>query len=101
MIHYTCDRCKREIDPEQELRYVVKLEIQAAMEPLDCDEIEGDRDHLMEIQEILEQLIDDDDAVAADVYQKQRFDLCPDCHRRYIQNPLGHELTPQFGFSNN
>jgi hypothetical protein len=32
MIHYTCDRCKREIDPEQELRYVVKLEIQAAMQ---------------------------------------------------------------------
>ena len=33
MIHFTCDRCKREIDPDLELRYVVRLEVQAMMEP--------------------------------------------------------------------
>lgn len=102
MIHYTCDRCKRSIDPEQELRYVVKLEIQAAMEPLDCDDVEDDRDHLLEIHEILERLEDEEsDAIAEDVYQKQRYDLCPECYRQYIKNPIGRELTAQFGFSNN
>jgi hypothetical protein len=102
MIHYSCDRCKRAIDPEQDLRYVVKLEVHAAMEPLDCDEVEDDRDHLMEIQEILERMEDaDDESIADDVYQKRRFDLCPDCYRRFIQNPMGRETAAQFGFSQN
>ncbi len=58
MIHYSCDRCKRTIDPEVDLRYVVKLETYAAMEPIEVADFEDDRDHLMEVQEILERLED-------------------------------------------
>ena len=47
MIHHSCDRCKRVIDPLEDLRYVVKLEVQAAMDPLDADELEDDRDYLL------------------------------------------------------
>jgi hypothetical protein len=54
MIHYTCDRCKRVIDPEQELRYVVRMEIEAVMDPVYDQEPLDDRDHLLEIDEILE-----------------------------------------------
>ena len=56
MIHYSCDRCKRLIDPEVDLRYVVRLEVQAIMETLDVDDLDDERDHLLEIQEMLEQL---------------------------------------------
>lgn len=102
MIHYSCDRCKRVLDPEQELRYVVKLEIYAAMEPLDCDEQDEDRDHLTEIQEILERLEDgDDETIADDIYQKRRYDLCADCYRQYIKNPIGREAPAHLGFSQN
>ncbi|MCO6455615.1 MAG: hypothetical protein J5I93_10005 [Pirellulaceae bacterium] len=102
MIHYSCDRCKRVLDPEQELRYVVKLEIYAAMEPLECDEQEADRDHLTEIQEILERLEDgDDEAMADDIYQKRRYDLCAECYRQYIKNPIGREAPAHLGFSQN
>jgi hypothetical protein len=102
MIHYTCDRCQRTLDSSGDLRYVVKLEIYAAMEPLEVDQAEDDRDHLVEIQEILERLeAGQSPEVGQDVYQKQRYDLCPDCYRRYIRNPLGSEVGAEFGFSPN
>ncbi len=102
MIHYSCDRCKRIINPEEELRYVVKLEVEAAMEPLDVDEFEDDRDHLTEVQEILERLEDSySDLVSDDLYQRRRFDLCAECYRRFIKAPLGHDARVQFEFSQN
>ena len=102
MIHYSCDRCKRIINPEEDLRYVVKLEVEAAMEPLEVDEFDDDRDHLMEVQEILERLEDtDSELVSDDLYQRRRFDLCPECYRRFIKDPIGHDARAQFGFSQN
>ena len=32
MIHYSCDRCGRAIDPKEELRYVVRVEVEAVTE---------------------------------------------------------------------
>jgi len=102
MIYYSCDRCKRIIDTEEELRYVVKLEIQAAMEPLEVEELEDDRDHLLEVQEILERLEDDEsDAIGEELYQRCRYDLCADCYREFIKNPFGHEGCTHLGFSQN
>jgi hypothetical protein len=102
MIHYSCDRCKRPLSPTEELRYVVTMEVQAAMEPLDVDELEDDRDHLLEIQEILERLEDtESEMIADDIYQKRRFDLCPECYRSSIKNPIGRETAAHLGFSQN
>lgn len=102
MIHYSCDRCRRVIDPEMELRYVVKLEVQAAMEPAEIDEFEDDRDHLMEVDDILERLEDaDSDDLSAELYQRHRYDLCPDCFRQFMKNPVGPDNRMHFGFSQN
>lgn len=102
MIHFTCDRCKRALRLSDDLRYVVKMEIYAAMDPVDADQVEDDRDHLLEVHEILERSHDEgDECISDDVYQKRCYDLCPDCHRMFVQNPLGHKTTPQFGFSHN
>ena len=49
MIHYSCDRCKRPIDAENDLRYVVRLEVEAVMIPMHEHENQEDRDHLLEI----------------------------------------------------
>ena len=102
MIHYSCDRCRRVLDPEQDLRYVVKLEVHAAMEPQDVDEDEDDRDHLLELEELIERMEDsDEELVSDDIYQKRRYDLCPECYRKYIKNPVGRELSAELGFSQN
>ena len=101
MIHFTCDRCKREIDSDLELRYTVRLEVQAMMEPSEVD-VQDDRDHLLEIQEVLERLDDEHDESSGDnIYQRRRFDLCPTCYRKYMKNPLGREVAPQLNFSKN
>jgi hypothetical protein len=101
MIHYSCDRCRRSIDP-QDLRYVVKVEVQAAMETLEVDEADDDRDHLLEVQDILERLDDvDNEAISDELYQRCRFDLCPECFRQFMKNPIGQDSRAQFGFSQN
>jgi hypothetical protein len=102
MIHHTCDRCKRVIDPEHELRYVVRMEIEAVMDPIHEDEPEDDRDHLMEIDEILERVeAVDSDSVSDDLYQKRRYDLCPQCYRKFSVNPVGRDKKVTLGFSHN
>ena len=52
----TVDRCRRVIDAEQELRYVVRMEIEAVLDPIHEGEPQDDRDHLLEIDEILERV---------------------------------------------
>ena len=102
MIHFTCDRCKRVLDHEEDLRYVVKIEACAAMEACDVDDPEDDRDHLLEIHEILERSdLESGNCVGDDIYQKMRFDLCPECYRKFARNPLGREFLSHLGFSQN
>jgi hypothetical protein len=101
MIHYTCDLCKRKLDPEDDLRYVVRIEISAAFDPIISDD-EDDRDHLQEIQDIIECLEDaESDQIGDDVCQQLRFDLCPECRRKFAKNPLGREAAKILDFSEN
>ena len=101
MIHYTCDLCKREIDREGP-RYSVQIEVSAAFNPLEDDEADDDRDHLLEVQEILERLDPTDcDEAGGDVHQELHFDLCHACRRKFMKNPLGREPSKQFDFSKN
>jgi hypothetical protein len=103
MIRYSCDLCKRDLDCEEDLRYVVKIEVYAAFNTTDSDAVDDDRDHLQEIQDILERLEEaDDDQIGEDVYQLLRFDLCPECRKKFLQNPLAREAAAKaFGFSSN
>ena len=56
MIHHTCDRCRRVIDPEREARYEIRIEAQAIVEPrAEVQEPDDDRDYLQEIHQILEE----------------------------------------------
>ena len=102
MIRYSCDLCKRELDPQEDLRYVVKIEVYAAFDPTAMDGEEDDRDHLEEIQDILERLEDSNtDQISEDVYQQLRFDLCPECRKKFAKNPLAREVVKAFDFSSN
>jgi hypothetical protein len=98
MIHYSCDCCKKALYPD-DLRYVVKMEVYAAFDPSALDEADDDRDHLQEIQEIL-QRSEEADQIGDDVYEQLRFDLCTECRKKFLKNPLGRELK-QFEFSKN
>ena len=101
MIHYSCDCCKRVLDRD-DLRYVVKMEVYAAFDPSATDEAGDDRDHLQEIQEMLQRAEDvADEQIGSDVYEELRFDLCPECRKKFMKNPLGREAAKLFEFSKN
>ena len=101
MIHYTCDRCRRRIDPAQEVHYVVQIQVQAQVDPPEIDESDDDRDHLSEINQLLEDLDVDDEEFDLEERRVYRFDLCPQCHRKYVRDPLGAERGLPIGFSHN
>ncbi len=102
MIRYSCDLCKRDLDAEHDLRYVLKIEVFAAMDSDACED--DDNDHLQEIQDIIERLDDaEDDQIGEEVCQQLRFDLCPECRSKFVKNPLGRGNSPSkvAGFSKN
>ncbi len=101
MIHYSCDRCQRLIETDDELRYVLRIEVEAKLGENVFSEDEAP-DHLLEIHEIIERQSDALDTFVDDeVYQRKRFDVCRDCYLAFMQNPLGKETSKPVGFSDN
>ncbi len=89
-IHYACDRCGRRFESNASDRYVVRVEVFAAAEPLEISPQDLARDHRAEIQRLahaLDRMNPDD--VEDQIYRSFRFDLCRDCHRLYLSDPLG------------
>ena len=102
MIHYSCDRCKRQIDVEQEARYEVRIEIKtisAGGDSLDTDE-QAARD-LLELEDIINELDDGELTDASPSGQAQSFDLCRDCYARFLVDPLAQSQSAELGFSEN
>jgi hypothetical protein len=100
MIHFTCDMCKRPLDAQDDLRYVVRIEVFAAIDQ-EPTTAEVDQDNLQEMQEILQRMEDHaDEAIGPEVYETKKYDLCPSCRAKFLKNPLGRE-TKQVKFSKN
>jgi hypothetical protein len=85
MIHFSCDFCGKELRPGDEQRYVVKMEAYAAQDPAELTEDDLDDDNLQEIS----QLIQDGEVDLPAPSQQFRYDLCCECHRRFLRDPLG------------
>ena len=104
MIRCYCDLCKREINQREQPYYIVKMEVYAAFDPaedIDCDSPD-DRNYLEEIQEMLDGIDDEDlEEASREVYHRMRFDLCPECRRKFMRNPLGRNLLDRSRFSEN
>ncbi len=88
-IRYACDRCGRQLEPDDPGRFVVKIEVFAAADHLTITEEDLKRDHRAEIARLIDQLDKmDPDEVEDKTYRAFRFDLCADCHREYLRNPI-------------
>lgn len=103
MLHVTCDLCGRELCPGQDHRYVVKMEVFAAHDPAKITEADLDDDHMEAVSELLREMDDniEDPELVEPVYKHFRFDLCPECHKRFLRDPLGKESAQKFDFSKN
>ena len=99
MITYVCDRCKKIIDINNEVRFVVSIEVQAA---LGSDETEVEHDHLDELSEAFGELdSQEQEEISHHVYEQHCFDLCDSCREEYGKNLLGVETASAMGFSDN
>jgi hypothetical protein len=89
MIHFTCDMCGKPLLTDEDVRYVVKIEVYAAYDPMEVTEDELDEDHLNDMNELVEQMEGSETEELEDqVYKSFRFDLCPTCQQRYLRDPL-------------
>jgi len=88
MITRICDRCGQPLETGA-LRYVAKIQVFAAYDPLEITFEDLTRDHSHEIKKILEQCKDlTEEELMSDVYVDFQFDLCRACQRAYINDPL-------------
>jgi len=99
MVHYTCDVCGQ---PLANNRFIVKLEVLPAPETGTLSAADLDADHL---QEVSEQLDEDDleDIEEADPFSAHytQFDLCGECRKQFVRDPLGRGPHRRFKFSGN
>ncbi|MCC7474901.1 MAG: hypothetical protein IT425_05865 [Pirellulales bacterium] len=101
MIRYICDLCQTEIDPRHESSYVVQMELYPAASTEEF-RIDDDRDHLADFNEVLRRFDEFDDEgvlLGSDNYRKKRFDLCSDCAKRFLQDPLGRRASQSLELS--
>ena len=100
MVHYSCDLCGQSLCNN---RFIVKLEVLPAPEAGSLSAGDLDEDHLQEVSEMLDDLDVEDAVEAVDPFSAHRkqFDLCVDCHRDFIRDPLGRGPRRRFKFSGN
>lgn len=101
MINYNCDMCGKSLVPEEDDRYVVKIEIYAACDSMDVDDEELIND--LEEEEDEDDEIDslDPDEIDSIEYKTFRYDLCSKCHSMYLQDPLSIKSIRRGRFSEN
>ena len=100
MMHFTCDRCGKDLTTAQTDHFVVKVEAFAAFDPDRVKDEDLDEDHLEVLAGVLAEHPDPADL---DLSQSRelRFDLCPACHRKFLRDPLGRESLRALKFSKN
>jgi len=102
MIHFTCDMCGKTLLAEEDTRYVVKVEVYAAYDPLEVTEKDLEADRSDEVQELLDEMADmDAEDLEDQVFKTFRFDLCPECHAAYLKDPLSRTMRVRARFRHN
>ena len=102
MMHFTCDQCGKELRPGEDSRFVVKIEAYPADDPALLTEEDLDEDHMEAIGELLREIEEGDLAPELDAPTKQfRYDLCRECHARFVSDPLAKEHPQKLFFSKN
>lgn len=88
MIKKICDRCSLPI-MEGELRYVAKIQVYAAYDPLEITFEDLTRDHTDEVKRLLEACEGmTEEELMRDVHVEFQFDLCRECQKKYVAAPL-------------
>jgi hypothetical protein len=94
--------CGRPLPVDEEIRYVVKIEVYTA-----CDDMDRDDDMEEEIWEMeggderQDDMPNPAESLENGEYKTFRFDLCIKCHKKYLQDPLFLKSWNKTRFSEN
>jgi hypothetical protein len=101
MLHITCDLCGKELGTGVD-RFVVKIEVFAAHDPNEITEADLEEDHMEAVSQMLQEMDDTADPVGIEPASNQfRYDMCPECRKRFVRDPLTKENSQKFDFSEN
>jgi len=101
MLHVTCDLCGKELRPGEDQRFVVRIEAYAADDLAEITDADLDEDHVETVAELLRESQENSDLELAEPYKEFRYDLCSDCHKRFVRDPMSRDKESKFDFSKN
>jgi hypothetical protein len=94
--------CGKPLLADEDTRYVVKVDVYAAYDPMEITDADLAEDKSEEVKELLDQMADmDAEQLEDQVHKTFRFDLCPACQACYIQDPLSRGANRRVRFGNN
>ena len=101
MLHITCDQCGKELRTGED-HYVLKIEVFAAHDPTELTEADFDEDHMEEVSQMLQEMEEMGEVEELEPPSREfRYDLCPECRKKYVRDPLSKEASQKFDFSEN
>jgi hypothetical protein len=101
MMHISCDQCGKQLRSGQD-HFIVKIEVFAGHDPAEITEADLEEDHMEAVSQLLREMEETDDGSALEpTSQHLRYDLCPECRRRFLRDPLRKDTIQKFDFSEN
>ncbi|MBV8127095.1 MAG: hypothetical protein JO114_05435 [Planctomycetaceae bacterium] len=83
-------------------RFVVKIEAYPGFDPTEIKEDDLEDDSMEAVSQVLQREgALSSDELSSTLHRGFRFDLCPACHRKFVNDPLGKEAIRSFDFSKN
>ena len=105
MRHFSCDGCGKDLTEGFGGRYVVRVDAHASHDPSELTEFDLDSDAIEETAALLtaldDGLIEDGELAPLPSRAAMEYDMCPNCFRNYLKDPLGRMARPTWAFSTN
>jgi hypothetical protein len=101
MLHITCDLCGKKLRAGED-HHIVKIEVYTAIDPTQLTEADLDEDHMEAVSQLLRDMDGQEPPGELEPSsQRLRFDLCPECRKRFLRDPLNKDAAQKFDFSEN
>jgi hypothetical protein len=102
MRHFSCDLCGKDLTPGADARYVLRMDARPAAEPAELTPADLDADAIEDMAALLDEL-EAGGPAGPDLSAARalEYDLCPDCYKRFLADPLGREQSRKLSFSPN
>ncbi len=94
MYHFICDMCGKGLLVNEDARYEVTIEVKSAYDPMEITPEDLKKDHIAEIKWLLKKMEGmKSQELEDEVYKVFKFDLCCNCQKKFLKNPLFKETV--------